>query len=261
MRVTVPFPLSLSDVAEFMSLAAPGLTSDQWDEWCRKRRDWLRLEKGEPLRMTIEEAKRLYEELHRDLTRMRLPRELTERRGPEGNPLLHEPERNPFANVLVKLNELQLQFRWTARKEKKGSTHGFNFGEERWLIQSWPGTDDKRQAFYFVLGEALRNGSIATLKVCAWLECRKYYVAKDPRQEFCATECRNRFNNLRKAQGGKFREYREARRKRDIIKATRLIKKELSFKEMPSRQQVQKVKVETGLPRKVIDELVEKANS
>lgn len=256
MRVTVPFPppfpLSLSDVAEFMTLAAPGLTTDQWDEWCRKRRDWLILEeKGEPLRMTIEAAKGLQGELHQDLRRLHRPRALTR---------IYRPDGNPFANILVKLKQLQLHFRWTARKEKKGSARGFIFGQDRWLIQSWPATDDKRQAFYFVLGEALRNGSIATLKVCPYLACGKYHVAKDPRKEFCADECRHRFNNRKKAQDGKFREYRKAERQQASNKAIRLIKA-LSFKTELSHRQIQKIQAETGLPRKIIDELVDKATS
>ena len=217
----------LMDFSDFMNIATPGLTAKQWEKWCRMRPNWVKLEAGEPIRISHDEALAIRSQMHHDLTPLR------------------SHYGNPFGVIVDRLNELELPIRWSLRW---GKGQGDSFqktmlakgrNEKRWIVTSWPAPTRNKDVLYCILGEAIRQGEIRRLQNC--LECASYFVAQDPRQVYCRELCRHRFNNKRKP----VLQYRQFHRQQSLRTARRMKANGAGFEE---------VRTATGLPPRVLVE-------
>jgi len=125
--------------------------------------------------------------------------------------------------ILSKIDELPIKFKWTP---KRSTTDGVAISRggkrEHWRVDVTPMIENLRTRLYYVLADAIRHGSISTLRICPSPKCGKYFVVEDLRQHFCSPSCRDTYNNHRKSRLGKHREYYKTRQDRAKVKARRL---------------------------------------
>ncbi len=279
MRVT-QYVKALSEVAEFMNVVRSGLTEAEWEKWCRSQKKgkwkswiwerpyWLRLlEPGQPLKVSMQEAIAIRDELYQVLSMIELDQknisetikqELAQLQVPNDHPyteMVHDLKRmhpspiNAIHVILNKLNESRIVVQWSIHNvdEDEGGFALQTDGERKhYLMQSSYDTEDVRARLYYAICEALTNGAISAFRICINSECRKYFAAKDKRQRFCDDSCRITLNNRLRAQEGYFQQNRIDRREMKLQIAKRL---------RDTGKSQEEVKAETKLPAREIRKL------
>jgi len=112
----------------------------------------------------------------------------------------------------------------------------------RWRIsRKWETSSDTEERVYWDLIGAFRSREFSLLKSCP--QCQNFFVADDPRRDFCSDECRNTYNNKQRLGEGYFKELRRKKRTLELKTAKRLLAEGKSLKQVVEK---------TGLSERVL---------
>lgn len=190
-------------------------------------------------------AKRLYDELRRDLLPIIAPQR--EYRKREAQYVLRE--------LVRKIDWMNFTYR------RKLIHEADNYGRKpelypvrleprypilghKWRVLSRASSSNVGPLYsslYEAVIEVIETGELSLLKLCS--VCQKFFTQLHGRQSFCSDRCRNEFNNRRRLDSGYFNKLRWDKRRRDIAKAKRLLQEGKS---------VNKVSAQLGLSLRIL---------
>ncbi len=249
-RTREPIVEGLEWIADFLNGIGPDTTEAQWKAFLRKRKPTglitgpLFVWAGKTLRpvVTLDEAKTARQFIASDLRYLQFDREgLT-------------TTEHPLGPLLVRLSTQFTAGTWVCEPLKDGRpdpgqavltlrrTHG---RKERWGAKFVPfyTTRTLAEKCYAILGRALVNGALGTLRVC--LHCEQYLVVSDERRQVHPS-CKVDFQNRKREQGKRrySKEWRERKREQQLV-----IARKLKRAGHPPR----KIKAATKLPARVVE--------
>lgn len=116
-----------------------------------------------------------------------------------------------------KLNEMNFPRRWRIL-ERDSPTQGFVIPVIP-KFSAWNFTKNEREGLYSSIGYLVESGEIENLRNCQ--RCKKFFEARDRRQNFCRTKCKDDYH--KEATGAeRVRQSRERRREREGQRGKRL---------------------------------------
>jgi hypothetical protein len=90
-----------------------------------------------------------------------------------------------------------------------------------WYVRSTISSPKIEEQIYYEVVRLLENGELPLLRSCP--ECQRFFVAVDPRRDFCSDHCRHTYNNRPRLESGYFSKLRHKKRERNIQEARKLL--------------------------------------
>ena len=125
-----------------------------------------------------------------------------------------------LSRLLYKINQMKLHTEWIivggkgygipplAYKQLGPGRGILKSAGNRWFVARvpWLKGDRLREILYEITLNALLDGSLVYLKRCP--QCRKFFVAGNTRGQFCSSQCKTKFHNIRRLKEGYFSDWR-----------------------------------------------------